>query len=275
MIRSTLFGWILVALCSATQAAILVTSENATGKSQQYFEDGDFVLMEDGRPAFGVDASGNCWFTEGQRLVFDSCAQMLDSASAMREQAMAGMSQQDRAMMQKMMTMQRGAAVSVRPVGERTIAGYATSCHAIGDSREVCVSAQLLDEVKQEMGRSRFAEMMQRFQNSASGMSGGNPQVKALGELFASGFLMSDMQKSTGIPGMNAAMLQYIPEAQRAQIMQQMGAAGTGGKMQGTRVTHVDKGASMPEVDLSRYRRMTFEEFMQQTMGQMPAMPRR
>ncbi len=270
MIRSTLFGWMLVTLCSATQAAILVTSESPTGKTQQYFEDGDFVLMENGRPAFGVDASGNCWFTEGQQLVFDSCAQMLDSVSGMREQAMAGMSKQDRAMMQRMMEMHRGAGVSVRPVGERTIAGYASSCHAIGDNREVCVSAQLLDEIKQEMGRSRFSDMMQRFQNSATEMTGENPQAKALGEVFERGFLMSDMQESTGIPGMNSAMLQYIPEAQRAQIMQQMGAAGAGGKKQGTRVTQVDRGATMPKVDLSRYRRMTFEEFMQQTMGQMP-----
>lgn len=275
MIRSTLLGWILVTLCSATQAAILVTSESPTGTSQQYFEDGNFVLIEGGRPAFGVDASGNCWFIEDQQLVFDSCAQMLDSVSGMREQAMAGMSEQDRAMMQQMMDMQRGTGMSVRPAGERTIAGYASNCHAIGDSREVCVSALLLDEIKQEMGRSRFADMMQRFQNSASEMTGEDPQARALGEVFERGFLMSDMQKSTGIPGMNSAMLQYIPEAQRAQIMQQMGAADAGGKMQGTRVTKVSKGATMPKVDLSGYRRMTFQEFMQQTMGQMPAMPRR
>lgn len=275
MIRSTLFGWILAALFSTAQAALLVTSEGGSGKSQQYFEDGNFVLLENGQPAFGVDASGNCWFIEGQRLVFDTCAQMLDSARGMRDQAMAGLSEQERAMVQQMMAAQGGGAVSVRPKGERTIAGYTASCHAIGDSREVCVSPQLLDEVKQEMGRSRFADMMQRFQNSASEMVGENPQARALGELFERGFPMSDMQQSAGIPGMNPAMMQFIPEAQRAQIMQQMGAAGAGGGMQGTRVTGVDKQVSMPKVDFSRYRRMTFDEFMQQTMGQMPAMPRR
>jgi hypothetical protein len=120
------------------------------------------------------------------------------------------------------------------------------------------------------MGSGRFADMMQRFQDSASEMVGDNPQVKAIGELFEQGYPMSDMQKSAGIPGMNPAMLQFLPEAQRAQIMQQMGAAGAQGKMQGSRVTGVDKRASMPEVDFARYRRMTFSEFMQQTMGQMP-----
>jgi hypothetical protein len=275
MIRSTLVGGILAVLCSAAQAAILVTSEHGAATSQQFFEDGNFVLMENGRPAFGVDASGNCWFIEGQRLIFDTCAQMLDSVNEIREQAMAGIGEQGRAMMQQMLAAHSGGAVSVRPLGERTIAGYQSSCHAIGDSREVCVSSTLLEEVKGEMGSSRFADMMQRFQNSASEMVGENPQVKALGELFERGYPMSDMQKSAGIPGMNSAMLQFLPEAQRAQLMQQMGAAGTEGKMQGSRVTGVDKRANMPKVDFARYRRLTFNEFMQQTMGQMPGMPRR
>ena len=54
MIRSTLVGGILAVLCSAADAAILVTSEHGAGTSQQFFEDGNFVLMENGRPAFGV-----------------------------------------------------------------------------------------------------------------------------------------------------------------------------------------------------------------------------
>ena len=72
MIRSTLLGGILAVLCSVAEAAILVTSEHGAATSQQFFEDGNFVLMENGRPAFGVDASGNCWFIEGQQLSADA-----------------------------------------------------------------------------------------------------------------------------------------------------------------------------------------------------------
>lgn len=274
MIRSIVTGWLALGFFSAVQAAIVVTSEEQGAVSQQYFEDGDFVLMQSGQPAFGADASGNCWFVERDRLVFDQCTQMLDSMSSMRDQAMAGMSSGDRAMMEQMMGMQRNVAVNVRASGKRTIAGYEAECHMIGDSHEVCVSAGLLDEIKNEMGDSRFSEMVQRFQKSGAEMVGNDSQLSALQDLFERGYPMLNMRKTGGMPGMNQSMMQFIPEAQRAQIMQQMAASGMPQQEQGSRVVSVEKGVSMPSVDLSGYQRMTFQQFMQQTMGQMPAMPR-
>lgn len=270
MIKFIVTAWFAMTFVAAAQAAILVTSEEQGDTSQQYFEDGSFVLLQSGQPAFGADAAGNCWFVERDRLVFDKCTQMLDSMSSMRDQAMAGISDRDRAMMQQMMGAQHKAAVDVRPTGARTIAGYDTECHAVGDSRELCISARLLDEIKSEMGESRFSEMMQRFQKSGSEMGGNDSLVRAMQGLYERGYPMSDMRKAGGMPGMNQAMMQLIPEAQRAQVMQQMAASGMSQQEQGSRVISVQKGVSMPNVDLSSYQRMTFQQFMQQTMGPMP-----
>lgn len=260
-------------VCFATaQAAIRVTSEDGGSRSQQYFENGNFVLVQDGQPAFGVDAAGNCWFVERDRLVFDSCEAMLDSMKGMRDQAMAGISAGDRAMMQQMMGMKSDGAVRVQAVGERTIAGYSSTCHTIGDAREVCVSKTLLDEIMNEMGNERFAQMMQRFQDSAASMGADDSQTKAVTRLFEEGYPMSDKQKAAAIPGMNPAMLKFLPEAQRAEIVRQMGAAGAGQQARGSQVTAVDKRVSMPNPDLSRYQRMSFGQYMQQMMGGIPGM---
>lgn len=272
---SRLVFWVSVLLCFGTtaQAAILVISEDDAGRSEQYFEDGNFVIVANGKPEFGIDAAGNCWFIDSGQLVSDRCEQMLESMSSMREQAMAGMSARDRAMMEQMMAGQRRAAPSVRAIGQRTIAGYAAQCHAVGDAREVCVSRQLLDEVMAEMGNDRFTRMMQRFQDSAGGMGNADAQPDAVAELFTQGYPVSDMHKALAMPGMNAAMLEYLPKAQRAQIMQQMGGAGAQ-QMRGSRVVGVDKGARMPALDLSGLQRMSFAEYMQRAMGSMPGMPR-
>jgi hypothetical protein len=52
-----------------------------------------------------------------------------------------------------------------------------------------------------------------------------------------------------------------------------MGGTLGGQKMQGTKVIRVDRNGTMPGLDLSRYPRMGFEQFMQQSMGQMREMP--
>lgn len=269
--------WIIAAavlLLSTAHAGTRITSEDGDSRNEQYFDAGNFVVVDNGRPTFGVDVAGNCWFIDSEQLVSDSCARMLDSVGGMREQAMAGLGAQERAMVEQMMGMQRGAAANIRALGERQIAGYSAACHAIGDSREICVSARLLDELKAEMGNSRFTQMMQRFQQSSNQMGGKDPQAKALASLLSSGYPMSDMQRASAMPGMNQAMLQYLPEAQRAQIMQQMAAAGGGNQLRGSRVVSVEHGVAMPEIDLSRYRRVTFEEYMRRMMGSMPVMPR-
>jgi hypothetical protein len=97
--------------------------------------------------------------------------------------------------------------------------------------------------------------------------------MKAVAALLERGFPMLDMQKVSAIPGIDPAMLQFVPEAQRAQIMQQLG--GTSGQQtQGTVVTRVERNATMPDFDLSRLPRVGFTEFMQQSMAQMGQMPR-
>ena len=274
MIRTMLISLLAAGMFSVAQAAVLVTADNAGEASEQYFDRGAFVLVQGGQPAFGVDRAGNCWFVADGRLVIDPCEQMFAAMSGMRDQAMAGLDPQQRAMMEQMMAMRQPAQPpAVTSTGSRTIAGYSAQCSAIGGSREVCVSEKLLQEVKAEMGDGRFIEMFKRFGESMEKMAGEDPEANAVAALLERGYPMLDMQKVSAIPGIDPAMLQFVPEAQRAQIMQQLG--GTSGQQtQGTVVTRVERNATMPDFDLSRLPRVGFTEFMQQSMAQMGQMPR-
>lgn len=274
MIRTVLISLFFAGTFSIAQAAVLVTADNAGEASEQYFDKGAFVLVHGGKPAFGVDHAGNCWFVADGQMVIDPCEQMFGAMSGMRDQAMAGLDPQQRAMMEQMMAMRQPAQPpAVTSTGSRTIAGYSAKCSAIGDSREVCISEKLLQEVKAEMGDSRFIEMFKRFGESMEKMTGEDPEAKAVAALLERGFPMLDIQKVSAIPGIDPAMLQFVPEAQRAQIMQQLGGA-SGQKTQGSVVTRVERNVKMPDFDLSRLPRVGFMDFMQQSMAQMGQMPR-
>ena len=65
-------------------------------------------VVQGGQPAFGVDRTGNCWFVADGQLVIDP-EQMFGAMSSMRDQAMAGMDPQQRAMMDQMMAMRKPA----------------------------------------------------------------------------------------------------------------------------------------------------------------------
>jgi hypothetical protein len=274
MIRSSFLGLFAASLSMASQAAVVVTSDGGGEVSTQYFEQGEFVLMRGDKPSMGVDREGNCWFVQHRRVVSDPCEQMLQSVSSMREQAMAGLSAEERAMMERALQIQNSAPpASITKSADRKIAGYASECHRIGDNREVCISEKLLREIKEEMGESPFLEVFRRFGESAGEMGGDNPETKAMAELAERGFPMLDMRKVAAMPGLDPAVLQSLPEAQRTQILSQMGGTLGGQKMQGTKVIRVDRNGKMPGLDLSRYPRMGFEQFMQQSMGQMREMP--
>ena len=109
MIRSSFLGLFAASLSVAAQAAVVVTSDGGGEVSTQYFEQGEFVLMRGDKPSMGVDREGNCWFVQHRRVVSDPCEQMLKSVSSMREQAMAGLSPEERAMMERAMQMQNSA----------------------------------------------------------------------------------------------------------------------------------------------------------------------
>ena len=270
--RKTVVGLLLAGVFGMpAHAAIVIVSEDNGRRSTQYFEDGNFVLMEADQPAFGIDAEGNCWFIEGGQRVLGKCDEMFESMNGFREQAMAGMSEADRVMMQQMLQANRPQqALKVVKSGSKRIADYPSECHKIGDMREICVSAELLKELEQEMGGSAFMKMQDGFGQSTPGMGVDDPTMQAVMNLSKQGFPMSDMERSPGgIPGMNAAMLQFIPEAQRNEIMQQMGNPDAAGGMQGRKVVRVDKQGAMPKVDLSRYPTVGFEEYIRQMMGQM------
>lgn len=257
----------------SAQAAIVVTAESGDQLTKQYFDKGAFVLVQGGQPSFGVDREGNCWFIDRGTLVSDSCEEMLQSVSGLRDQALAGLGPQERAMLQQVMALQNNARpANISVAGNRTIAGYAATCYLIGGSREICLSERLMGEVRREMGSSRFIEMYQRFGDSAANLLGENPEAKAMADLAKRGFPMSEMHKGAVIPGLDPAMLNYLPEAQRNQLVQQLGAKG-GGQMQGTRVVSVDIGGSTPVIDLGRYPRMGFTQYLQKLMGQMGAIP--
>lgn len=276
MIRKLLCAVAATAGLGQAFAAIVVTSEDAGSVSQQYFEQGEFVLMQGGAPAFGVDATGNCWFVQNGQLVSDPCDTVFDTMSEMREQAMSGMTVDQRNMMEEMMRKSAAAEVpEIRSLGSRTIAGYPADCHLINGMREVCLSEKLKLEVEREVGGSKGMEMFEKMGDSARQMAGPNPAAEAVTDLMKQGYPLSDKQKQSAMPGMNPAMLQYLPEDQRAEIMQQMNAAGADQPMVGSVVRKVEKGVSMPDLNLEKYQRITFREFMQQSMRGMGRMPPR
>lgn len=270
MIRLSILGLLATSLSATAQAAVVVSSEGGGEVSKQYFEQGEFVLMRGDKPSMGVDREGNCWFVQHRRVVSDPCEQMLQSVRSMREQAMAGLSAEERAMMERALQIQNSTPpASITKSADRKIAGYVSECHLIGRNREVCISEMLLREIKQEMGDSPFLEVFRRFGESAGEMGGDNPENKAMAELAERGFPMLDMQKLAAMPGLDPEVLQSLPEAQRIQIMSQMGGAGGGQKIRGTKVIRVNRNGKMPGLDLSRYPRVGFDRFMQQSMGQM------
>ncbi|MGB5764726.1 MAG: hypothetical protein WBM58_19460 [Sedimenticolaceae bacterium] len=268
MIRISIYCCLVACLFAPAQAAMVITSESGGYLSKQYFEKGEFVLMRDDKPSMGIDAQGNCWFLDGGQRIFDTCEEMLQSMNAMKEQVMAGLSAEDRAMMERAMEIQSAASpVSLTIIGNRKIAGYIADCYAVGAQREVCISTSLLDEIKQEMGSGRFAEMLKRFGESAAEMGAENPESKALKELSEKGFPMLDMQQVTAPPGLNSSMLKFLPEAQRNEIMEQLDSSGVTTQMKGNQVSRVQKNVTMPNLDFSRYRRIGFREFLERKMA--------
>jgi len=270
MIRWLVWGLLAAGASLPVTAATVVISEGNGQVSKQYFDAGEFLQMRDDRPSMGVDRQGNCWFVEHRRVVSDPCEQMLLSVDAMREQAMEGLSDEDRAMMQRAVEIQSAAPPAVvTSLGRRRIAGYSVECHRIGANREICTSEKLLQEVKAEMDDSRFIELFQRFARMAGEMGGETPESKAMAELSGRGFPMLDMQRVAAMPGLDPAALQYMPEAQRAEIMSRLGGATGARKMSGTKVTRVIKDVQLPDVDLSRFPRVDFERYLRRNMGGM------
>ena len=256
-------------LYSAAQAAIVITVEANGQQSIQYFSDGNFLVTADGgRPTFGIDTGGQCWFVDDQQRVSGECSEMFKSMEGFRSQAMSGMSERDRALMQQMMGQGRsGQEATVTESGSKSIAGYEARCYKIGSSREVCTSAALLDDIKGEMGNSDFMDLQTKFGESAKDVGMANAEIAAVTALQRQGYPMLDMQQQTAVPGINAQMMQFIPEAQRAEILNQMGVGD--GAMSGTRVLSVDKQGALPQLDLSRYPVVGFDEYLQRMMGQM------
>lgn len=256
-------------LYSVAQAAIVITVDANGQQSTQYFSAGNFLVTEDGeRPTFGIDAGGQCWFVDDGQRVSGKCTEMFESMEKFRAQAMAGLTERDRVIMQQMMG-QGGVAQEIRVVesGNKSIAGYEARCYRVGTSREVCTSAALLEDITDEMGNSDFMDLQTKFGESAQGFGMANAEVDAVAALQQHGYPMLDLQQPGAIPGINPTMMQFIPEAQRTELMKQMGAGG--GAMQGTRVVSVDKQGTLPQLDLSRYPVVGFDEYLQRMMGQM------
>ena len=268
MIRGA-FGLIGFLHAGVASAGLLISAEDAGNLSQQYFGQGEFIAIEQGQPTFGIDPQGNCWFLEGRQLVTDPCERMLAVIGGMRDQAMAGLDPQQRAMMEQMMGSGRNAqVVSPQPIAAQTIAGYASDCYQVGSERRVCVSEPLMREVMATVGDARFVERFRDFSRSAAEMSGGAGTAEmAVNDLYEKGYPMLDQTRGASIPGIDPAMLRFLPESQRAQIMQQLG--GGAGGVSGSKVVKVEKGVSRPALGLSGYTRVGFEEYMRRSMGGM------
>ena len=268
MIRLFVSTLLAIGCCKPVQAALLVISEGHGQVNRQYFEQGEFVLMRGDMPSMGVDREGNCWFVQHRRVVFDSCEQMLQAVDGMRGRLMAGLDEADRATMERALQVQKQLpAASVRELAARKIAGYLAHCYRVGASREVCTSEKLLQEVRAEMGESQFFTWFRRFGESAGELGGNDPETRAVAELATRGFPMLDRRAVTKMPGIEPEVLQQLPEAQRKRIIAGIGDPAARQKMQGTRVTAVDRRAEMPKLELSRYPLVGFEQFMRQSMG--------
>ena len=264
--------WLFLTLATcfgpAAQAALLVISEGHGEVNRQYFEAGEFVLMRGDLPAMGVDREGNCWFVQHRRVVFDACERMLQAVDGVREDLMAGLSAEDRAVMERAAEVQnRLPPATTRPSGEARIAGYQTECHRVGERREICISAVLLEEIRAEMGDSRFFAWFRRFGEAAGELGGNDPETRAVAALAARGFPMLDRRWVESAPGIDPEILQSLPQAQRARIVAGIGDPGEPRRVRETRVTGVDRWAEMPQLDLSRYPQVGFEQYMQQTLG--------
>ncbi|MCB1775328.1 MAG: hypothetical protein KDI88_17070 [Gammaproteobacteria bacterium] len=263
------FGLIGMMLAGFAHAGLLISAEDAGSVSQQYFGQSEFVAIEQGQPTFGIDPQGNCWFLDGRQLVTDPCDRMLSVMGGVRDQAMAGLDPRQRAMMEQMMGAGRNTqAVRPQPITGQTIAGYASDCYQVGSERRVCVSESLMREVMAAVGDARFIERFRDFSRSAAEMSGGPGTTEmAVNGLYEKGYPMLDQTRAASIPGIDPAMLRFLPENQRAQIMQQIG--GGAAAVSGSQVVKVEKGASRPALGLSGYTRVGFQEYMQRNMGGM------
>lgn len=264
MIRFQLFGLVCLTMACAAQAAVVVTSEASGEVTRQYFGGGEFLLMAGEQPAFGVDRAGNCWFVQHGHLVAEPCERMLQTVTSLREQATAALGVPGHALLQ-LLDQQVPAPV---PRGAQTIAGYEAACYALGETREVCVSPGLLGEIRRELGARRFADMQALLERSVTRIGDWVPGSRTLAQLYARGYPMRDVQQVSAIPGLSPALLSFLPETQRARLLQQLG--GTGGPhLQGSQVVSVERHAAMPRIDLSGYPRQSFSQFLQQSWPQL------
>lgn len=265
----------IVSHSASVLAAIVVTTDDGGQISRSYFEDGAFVLMDGNRPTFGVDAQGNCWFVEQERYISDPCETMFNAIQDIQKQAMAGLSDRDRAAMQEFMAAGADAPKpNVAPAGNRSVAGYEAACVLINELHEVCTSRGLMDDILKEMGSSEFLTIVKQMSNSVRGMGMPNPEADVVAGLMEQGYPVWDKKRQMGMPGMpgmpamTPEMLQFLPPDQRAQMMQQFGGNAAGAPMVGREVTSVDRG-EMPKTDFSQLQQVTFRDFIQQQMGAM------
>lgn len=267
----------LYALCLAllmsglSHAGIVIQVQDGNERTVQYFEDGRFLLVQDGRPGFGIEPDGTCWFVaEGQR-VEGSCQEMTESIEGFQQRMMEAMPEEQRRIMQQMMATGRPQQVpEVVDAGTEQIANFDCQCWQVGTSRTVCISEDLQSKINKEMNNRYFADMQQRLGGSAlmdkMGMS--DPTEDAVGKLAKQGFVMKDVQAVTGIPGMNTAMLQFLPANKRAEIMKQMN-LGADGAIEGPTVVSVDTNGAIPDIDITEIPAISFETFIANMMEQM------
>ncbi len=259
-------------LAAASQAAIVITSEDMGGTSTQYFDRGRFVSTENGQPNMGMDADGNCWFVDENQLVKGRCDDMVNKMKDFRSQMMSGMGEQQRAMMKQAQSryMQMQKAPKITEVAGQDVAGLGgTRCFHVNDaSHLMCTNKKLGDRVKNEMGGNFYEEMQNRFSDVAKGMGMAGMQESAEAQLAKKGYVVKDVKAAMPM-GMNPAMMQFLSPDQKEALMKQFKSAGQG-PMQGMTVTSVDKDGSIPPMDLSAYRNITFDDYVQRMMQQMP-----
>jgi hypothetical protein len=260
-------------LVATSQAAIVITTDNMGERSTQYFDQGRFVTTDNGRPGFGIEKDGTCWFIAEQQRVAGPCDDMVSSMKDMRSKMMSDLSEQERAMVQQAQSRftQMQQAPQLKEAAGQRIAGLdGNRCFEVGGpSHLVCIHEGLLKKIQAEMGGDAYRRMEQRFAGMAKDMGLEGMEESALAKLGEQGYITKDVQAAMPMGGMNTAMLQYLPPEQREAVMKQLGAAVGGGEMQGVTVVSVDENGSVPPLNLSAYPVITFQDYMQQMMRQM------
>ncbi len=251
--------------------ALVVRMDNDGSVSESIFKGNSMYVIEDGRVAMQMQSGGNCAmyvYDQGVKIV-EKCSELGNKIDAMvnRMKSQMGVSDEQMAMLRQFNGSNRPQE-PMKALGTRQIAGVTAECHS-NSSREFCYSTELEQRIKREGFNARQLASEFAKINDRLGMAGNDNDP--VDPLRMKGFPVLDMKTASsgnpGIPGW-----EMIPQAQRDQILAQMGRSGGGGAPSGSKLHSVNR--ESVNLSLPQLRQVGLEEFysemMQKAMSGMP-----